>query len=158
MQLDPQKDFDFLIGRWKVCNRRLKERLKKSTSWEEFDGTVVARHIWGGKANTDEFEAESPSGRVQGMTLRLYDPASQQWRLYWANSRNGILEQPMIGGFSNGTGEFFDQEMFEGKSIFVRYVWSDITRNSCRWEQAFSDDGGATWETNWIMEFARIQD
>ena len=154
---DPQKDFDFFIGRWKIHNRRLKERLKGSNSWEEFDGTVVARHIWDGNANIDEYEADSPSGHIQGMTLRLYNPASEQWSLYWANSKNGILEKPMIGEFSNGRGEFYDQEMFEGRSIFVRFVWSEITKNSCRWEQAFSADGGKTWETNWMVEFTRIE-
>ena len=152
---DPQKDFDFFMGSWTVHNRRLKERLKGSTSWDEFTGTVLARPIWGGKANTDEYEADSPLGHIQGMTLRLYDPKSQQWSLYWANSANGILEKPMIGGFKNGLGEFYDQEMFEGKSIFARYLWSGITPTSCRWEQAFSPDGGKTWETNWIMDFTR---
>jgi hypothetical protein len=129
MQGDPQKDFDFFIGSWKVHNRRLKERLKGSDSWDKFDGTVVARHIWGGKANTDEYEADSPIGHIQGMTLRLFDPKSQQWSLYWANSANGTLEKPMIGGFENGRGEFYDQEMFEGRSIYVRYIWSDIYRD-----------------------------
>lgn len=152
---DPQRDFDFFIGTWRVRNRRLKERMKGCTSWEEFEATCIARHIWEGLANTDEFYAEGPSGPIRGMTLRLYNPKSQQWSLFWANSANGILEQPMIGGFENGRGEFFDQEMFDGKSIFVRYLWSDITKDSCRWEQAFSGDGGKTWETNWIMEFTR---
>jgi len=155
VERNPQRDFDFFIGSWKVQNRKLKERLKGCTAWDEFEGTVVARHIWGGRANTDEFEADSPSGHIQGMTLRLFDPKSEHWSLYWANSSNGILEKPMIGGFQNGRGEFYDQEMFEGKSIFVRFLWSDITQNSCRWEQAFSPDGGKSWETNWIMEFTR---
>ena len=153
---DPQTDFDFLIGTWTVHNRKLKERLKGSNEWDEFDATVVARHIWGGKANTDEFEAESPSGRIQGLTLRLYDPKSRQWSIYWANSLNGKLELPMIGGFENGRGEFYDQEFFEGRSIYVRFIWSKISPVSCQWEQAFSPDGGKNWETNWVMEFARV--
>ena len=156
MEQDHQKDFDFFVGTWSVRNRKLKERLKGSTSWETFEGKVVVRHLWGGRANTDEYNAESPSGPIQGMTLRLYNPQSQQWSLYWANSANGILEKPMIGGFESGKGEFFDQEMFEGKSIFCRYLWSEITEKSCRWEQAFSADGGKSWEANWIMEFTRI--
>jgi hypothetical protein len=154
---DPQRDFDFFIGKWKVHNRKLKERLKGSTAWEEFEGTVVARHIWGGKANTDEYEADSPSGHIQGMTLRLFDPKSRQWSLYWSNSSTGHLEKPMIGEFKDGLGEFYDQEMYEGKSIYVRFLWSGLTENSCRWEQAFSADGGKTWETNWIMQFERQQ-
>jgi hypothetical protein len=156
MEHNGQKDFDFLIGTWKTRNRKLKGRLKGSNQWEEFEGTVVAKHLWHGKANVDEYEADSPSGAIQGITLRLYNPESKQWSLYWANSTNGFLEKPMIGEFKNGRGEFFDQEMFEGKSIFCRFVWCDVTENSCRWEQAFSEDGGKTWETNWIVEFSRL--
>jgi len=153
---DPQRDFDFFMGTWNVHNRKLIERMKGCTSWDEFKATVTARPIWEGLANTDEFIAlEGPSGPIRGMTLRLYNPKSKQWSLYWANSANGTLERPVIGGFENGRGEFYDQEMFEGRSIFVRFIWSDITQNSCRWEQAFSDDGGKSWETNWIMEFTR---
>ncbi len=152
---DPQRDFDFIFGTWKVHNRRLKQRLKGSNSWEEFEARSVARKIWGGAANIDEYEADSPSGRIQGMTLRLYNPKSQQWSIYWANSANGVLDTPMIGGFKDGRGEFYDQEFYEGKSIYVRFIWSNITATSARWEQAFSADGGKTWETNWVMEFTR---
>jgi len=152
---DPQRDFDFIIGNWKVHNRRLKQRLKGSNSWEEFEGASVARKIWGGAGNVDEYEADSPSGRIQGMTVRLYNPKSQQWSIYWANSASGVLETPMIGSFKDGRGEFYDQEFFEGKSIYVRFIWSNITGASARWEQAFSADGGKTWETNWVMELTR---
>jgi len=152
---DGQSDFDFLIGSWKIHNRRLKNPLTGSTSWYEFEGTGVARKIWGGRANIDEYEADTPSGHIQGLTLRLYDPKAKQWSLYWANSAKGTLEKPMIGEFRDGRGEFFSQEPFEGRMILVRFLWSQITPNSCRWEQAFSADGGKTWETNWIMEMTR---
>lgn len=153
-----QNDFDFVIGSWKIHNRRLKPPLRGSNTWEEFEGTGVARKVWDGHANMDELEADSASwGRIQGLTLRLYDPNSHQWRLYWANRARGILDPPMVGEFRNGRGEFFDQEIFEGKAIYVRYVWSNITPNSCRWEQAFSWDGGKTWEPNWIMEMTRSE-
>jgi hypothetical protein len=155
---DPQTDFDFFIGNWKVRNRKLKQRLKGSDSWEEFEGRIVVRKIWGGAANIDEFDAESPSGRIQGVSLRLYNPKSQQWSIYWANRANGVLDTPMIGGFKDGRGEFYDQEMFEGRSIYVRFIWSNITADSARWEQAFSPDGGKTWETNWVMEFTRASE
>jgi NIPSNAP protein len=148
-------DFDFFLGRWTVHNRRLRERLKGSTVWDEFDGTVVVRPIWGGKGNVDEYEADGPFGRIQGVTLRLFNPRSQQWSLHWGNGSSGMLEAPLIGSFQDGRGEFYDQEMFEGRSIYVRFVWSGITATGCRWEQAFSPDGGKTWETNWIMEFTR---
>jgi len=108
-----------------------------------------------GWTNIDEYEADTPSGHIQGLTLRLYDPKAKQWSLYWANSAKGTLEKPMIGEFRDGRGEFFSQEPFEGRMILVRFLWSQITPNSCRWEQAFSADGGKTWETNWIMEMTR---
>src|SRR5260221_4763354 len=152
---NPQTDFDFLFGRWNVHNRRLKERLKGSTTWDEFEGTVVVRPVWDGKANLDEYEAEGPAGHIQALTLRLFDPRSQQWSIRWATSETGTLDVAMIGSFQDGRGEFYDQEMFEGRSIYVRFIWSAITPTSCRWEQAFSADGGKTWETNWIMELSR---
>ena len=157
MKHDPQKDFDFLIGNWKVHNRKLKERLKGSTEWEEFYATALARKVWDGLANTDEYYAESPSGPIKGMTLRLFNPKTKQWSLYWANAAYGTLDVPVIGEFKNGRGEFHNQELFEGKAIYVRFIWSDITPNSCRWEQAFSTDGGKNWETNWIMNFTRVE-
>lgn len=155
---DGQHDFDFYIGSWKVHNRRRRNPLSGSDSWYEFEGTSVARPVWGGKANIDEFEADTPEvpgGHIQGMTLRLYNPQTGQWSLNWANSARGVVDTPLFGSFENGRGEFFDQEMFEGRSIYVRFIWSEITATSCRWEQAFSEDGGKTWETNWIMEMTR---
>jgi hypothetical protein len=150
-----QGDFDFLIGSWKVRNRRLREPLTGSDSWYEFDATSVARKVWDGLANMDEYDGQSPTDRIRGMTLRLYDPKAGQWSLYWSNAANGTLEKPMVGEFKDGRGEFYDQETFRGRSIYVRYIWSRITPTSCQWEQAFSADGGQTWETNWIMEFTR---
>jgi hypothetical protein len=154
---DGREDFDFFIGTWKVHHRRLRERLKGSTSWEEFTGTSVARKVLGGLGNMDEGTMERETGRVLGMTVRLFDPNTRQWSLYWADSVNGWnWHLPQIGGFKDGRGEFYAQEPFEGKSIFSRFIWSPITETSCRWEQAFSADGGRTWETNWIMDFERI--
>ena len=152
---DGRGDFDFFIGQWRVHNRRLRERLKGSTAWEEFEGATVARKVLGGLGNIDEITMDRASGPSHGMTLRLYDPNSRQWSLYWANGLQGILDTPMIGSFENGRGEFFAQEVFEGKRVFSRFIWSDITATTCRWEQALSADGGKTWETNWIMEFER---
>ena len=152
---DGRADFDFLIGRWVVRHRRLRERLKGSTAWEEFAGTSIARPLLGGLGNIDENIMERASGRLEGVSMRLYDPLSQQWSIYWADSVSLILQPPMIGKFVRGRGEFYDQELFEGRAIFSRFIWSDITANSCRWEQAFSADGGRSWEVNWVMEFAR---
>jgi hypothetical protein len=153
---DGRADFDFYVGTWKIHNRRLRERLKGSTDWEEFEGISVARKVLGGLGNVDETSFERDSGRLEGMTVRLFDPASQEWRLYWSSSTQTVLDLPMIGRFKNGRGEFFAHEPFEGRYIFSRFIWSEITATTCRWEQAFSADGGATWETNWIMESVRI--
>jgi hypothetical protein len=154
---DGRADFDFFMGKWKVHHRRLRERLKGSTSWEEFEGTSVAHKILGGLGNFDENIMERESGRMEGVTLRLYNPVSGQWSIYWADGVTGILQTPMIGGFENGRGEFYDQEIFEGRAILSRFIWSNISETTCRWEQAFSTDGGKTWETNWVMDNTRIE-
>jgi hypothetical protein len=153
---DGRTDFDFLLGRWAVRNRRLKERLKGCVEWEEFESTCRARTILGGLGNLDEFTMERASGRVQAVTVRLYNPAAEEWSIYWAASTgNGRLDVPMVGRFEGPRGEFFSQEVFEGRHIFNRFIWTVETPDSCRWEQAYSGDGGKTWETNWIMEFSR---
>ena len=156
---DGRADFDFLIGRWKSHHWRLRERLQGLSTWEEFDGTLVDRAILGGLGNMDEGTLERESGLVLGMTVRLFDPKTQQWSLYWADNTNGWnWSLPQIGAFKDGRGEFYAHEPFEGKYIFTRYIWSSISTNVCRWEQAFSTDGGSTWETNWIMEHTREQE
>lgn len=152
---DGQADFDFLIGSWRIRNRRRTRPRGGAQAWEEFVGAAVVRPLWGGRANVDEFEAETIAGHVEGLTLRLYDPAAGQWSLYWANSRTGRLDRPVVGEFRDGRGEFFDQDLVDGRTVLVRYVWSDITGTSCRWEQSFSSDGGRTWELDWTMELTR---
>jgi hypothetical protein len=149
-------DFDFIFGQWKVHHRRLKEALSGDTEWVEFEGTCVGRPIWGGVGNMDEIDApQTPWGHIQGMTVRLFDDKSQQWAIYWANRTTGRMDVPMIGSFTDGVGEFYDQEIFRGRAIYSRFIWSNISSNTARWEQSFSDDGAKTWETNWIMEFTR---
>ncbi|HXX17501.1 MAG TPA: hypothetical protein VEJ47_21565 [Candidatus Eremiobacteraceae bacterium] len=155
---DGQRDFDFEAGTWKIHLKKLQHPLSGSTTWVEFDGTTVTRKVWDGKAWLEEFETEGPSGHVEGLTLRLYSPQSHQWSLFWANSKNGSLGQPTVGEFKNGRGEFYDQETYEGRYILVRYVWSDITANSAHFEQPFSNDGGKTWEVNWITDQTRVED
>ena len=152
-----QHDFDFLIGAWKVHLRRLQHPLTGSHTWIDIHGADLERKIWHGRANLEEFEGDGPTGHLEGLALRLYNPQSQQWSIYWANGKDGVLGQPMIGAFQNGRGEFFDQEPYQGRAIYVRFIWSDITPTSCRFEQAFSPDGGQTWETNWVMVFTRDQ-
>jgi hypothetical protein len=154
---DGRNDFDFFIGRWKGHNRRLRERLKNCDEWEEFEGTSVCRKILGGIGNMDEVTFHRKTGYAEGFTLRLFDPQAQEWLIYWAASSGGKLELPMIGKFENGRGEFYAHEVFENRHVYSRFIWSEISETSCRWEQAFSEDGGKTWETNWIADFTRLE-
>jgi hypothetical protein len=154
---DGYADFDFLIGRWKIRHRRLREILKGSTSWDEFEGFAVDRKILGGLGSISEVTLQLASGPLEGMTVRLFDPKAGQWRIYWTSGGDGAFTTPMIGGFVQGRGMFYAHEPFDGRYILSRFLWSDITANSCHWEQAFSADGGKTWETNWIMDLTRQQ-
>ncbi len=155
---DGQHDFDFHIGTWKTHLRRLIDPLTGSTQWVEYEGTTVVRKVWNGRANLVELVADSPAGHFEGLNLRLYNPQSHQWSLNFANSKGGTLSPPTIGEFKNGRGEFFAQETLNGRAILVRFAISDITPDSCRFEQAFSDDGGKTWEVNWIAIDTRVKD
>ena len=155
---DGQHDFDFEIGIWKTHLRRLVHPLTGSTTWIEYDGTTVVRKVWNGRANLVELDADGAAGHFEGLNLRLYNPQSHQWSLNFANSNDGTLSQPTIGEFKNGRGEFFDQETLNGRAIYVRFVISEIAPDSCRFEQAFSTDGGKTWEVNWIATDTRVKD
>jgi hypothetical protein len=151
-------DFDFELGTWDIHLSRLVNPLTGSSTWVKFDGSSVTRKVWNGRANLEEFETDGSTGHIEGLTLRLYNPQSHQWRLYWANSKNGTLGLPTIGEFKGGRGEFFDQEPFHGKAILVRFIWSHITPHSAHFEQSFSEDGGQTWEANWITDQTRVPD
>lgn len=151
-----EHDFDFEIGTWKTRLKRLQRPLTGSTTWVGYEGTSVVRKVWNGRANLVELDVEGPAGRIEGLSLRLYNPESRQWSLNFSNSAGGTLSPPSIGEFKNGRGEFFSQETLNGRTILVRFVISDITPNSCHFEQAFSDDGGKTWEVNWIATDTRI--
>jgi hypothetical protein len=154
---DGQKDFDFEIGTWKTHLKRLLNPLSGSTTWVEYEGTTVVRKVWDGRANLVELVAEGPAGRFEGLSLRLYNPQSRQWSLNFASVKGGVMTPPTIGEFKNGRGEFYSQETLNGRAILVRFVISDITPNSCRFEQAFSDDGGKSWEVNWIAVDTRVK-
>jgi hypothetical protein len=151
-------DFDFLPGEWMIHNRRLRKRLAGSDEWDEFDATSTARHILGGCGNEDEFRTDHDGGFV-GMSFRFFDPATRQWSIYWADSRRlGVLDPPVFGSFSGGIGIFEGEDTFAGRPIVVRFTWSRVQSPSPRWEQAFSPDGGETWELNWIMDFTRAEE
>jgi hypothetical protein len=155
---DGQHDFDFEIGTWKTSLLRLLHPLTGSTTWVKYEGTSVVRKVWNGRANLVELEVDGPSGHIEGLNLRLYDPQSRQWGLNFANSRGGGFGQPTVGEFKNGRGEFYDRETFNGRAIFVRFVITRLTDDETRFEQAFSDDGGKTWELNWIATDTRVKD
>jgi hypothetical protein len=152
---DGAHDFDFNFGVWKIHIQRLLHPLTGSRSWVGYDGTSVVSKVWGGRANLFEIEATGPAGHIEGVELRLFNPQSHQWSLNWANSRDGVMTTPMVGTFVHGQGQFHDQEEFQGRIIMTRNGFSDITPDSIRFEQAFSEDFGKTWETNWIMSFNR---
>jgi hypothetical protein len=158
---DGQHDFDWMFGTWKVQLKRLQNPLTGSTTWVEYEGTQVTKKVWGGRANLDEFVADTADRKthIEAVTLRLYNTETHQWSIYWATSKSAAIAMPpTVGHYTNGRGEFYDQEEFNGKPIVVRYVWSEITPTSARFEQSFSADGGKTWEPNWISTVTRVKD
>ena len=156
-QRDGGHDFDFLIGDWKAHVRRLPERLVGSNKWVEYDGISNHKKLLDSNANFEEFDVRSKDGlRIKAQTLRLYNPESRQWSIYLVDLDKGDLQlPPVIGGFDGKRGTFYDQEKWKGRAILVRYMWLDISPKAARMEQSFSDDGGKTWEVNWICELSR---
>lgn len=157
-QRDGQHDFDFIVGHWKVHLKRREQSSAGADTWAEFDGYSAYRKIWDGRANLNEFEVQGTTGRIEGLTLRTYDPTTRQWSLYRANSQDGILGRPQVGQFHDGVGEFYAQDTLDGRSFFIRELWSNVTENSVRIENSFSYDGGKTWDVNWISDMVRIPD
>ncbi|MGN6818884.1 MAG: DUF1579 domain-containing protein [Sphingomonas sp.] len=148
-------DFDFIHGSWRVHHRRLRERLVGCTDWVEFGGTMHADPILGGLGNFDRNVIDQPEGRYEACTLRLFRPDTGQWSLHWIDGRDPGIDPPLFGRFENGIGVFHGDDNFRGQPIRLRFHWQQPTPSTARWDQAFSADGGATWETNWIMEFNR---
>ncbi len=153
---DGQHDFDFELGHWNIHLKRRLHPLTGSNTWVEFDGTSVTREVWGGRAQLEEFETSGAGGHVEGLTLRTYNPQTHQWSLYWANSKDGTVVPPQVGEFKDGHGEFYGQDTLNGRLIYIRFIWSKTDTNMPHFEQAFSDDGGKTWEVNWITDQTRV--
>src|ERR1700722_15588191 len=152
---DGQHDFDFLFGRWKA---HLKRKVPGTDRWTESEGHGIYLQVWAGSRIFKEFFPESPNEHVEGLTLRTYNGVTHLWSVYWANSRDGILSSAQVGKFDHGQGEFYAQDSSDGKFTLVRYVWSKITPSSAHFEQAFSEDGGRSWEVNWISDMMRMGD
>jgi hypothetical protein len=156
-QTDGQHDFDFEIGTWKTHLRRLQGPLSGSTNWVEYDGTTVVSKVLDGRANLVELKVNGPAGRLEGLSLRLYNPQSHQWSLNFANINDGQMTRPAIGEFKNGRGEFYNEDTYNGRAIFVRFLITKITNDQYKFEQSFSIDGGQTWEVNWIAVDTRVK-
>lgn len=157
----PAHDFDFLMGPWHIRNTRLVRRLAGCSDWEVFDATSCARPLPGGIGNCDDFTPLAWNAGFVGMSLRIYSPDTQRWSIYWLDNATGGLDAPgrllppVVGGFADGVGRFEGEELLEGRPVRVRFEWTGMQTPTPRWQQAFSDDGGATWEVNWVMEFTR---
>ena len=158
---DGRHDFDFEVGTWKAHVRKLLHPLTGSREWDDFDGTVLTRSLpmlegW----NESEMKVDSPTTHthIEILALRLYNPASQQWSIYGSNIKTGVFDPPQIGQFNNKRGEFYAQDTIQGRAVYIRYVWQDVSPASTHFEQAFSADGGKTWETNWIYDGTRVKE
>ncbi len=152
---DGSHDFDFNIGVWHTHIRRVLDPLSGSSDSMELNGTVTVRKIWGGRAQLEEIEADGPNGHWEGLTLFLYNPQAHQWSQSFINSKSATLNAPTIGSFANGRGELFSQDTFNGKSILVRGVWSDITPDAHQYEESYSVDGGQSWHPAFIANLTR---
>lgn len=150
------RDFDFLVGRWRVQHRRLRERLAGCDDWQLFDGHCSMQLLLGGAGNIDDNVLDLPGGSYRAASLRSFDERTRLWAIWWLDGRNPhAVDVPMVGGFEEGTGTFYADDQFQGQPIRVRFRWTDTRTASPRWEQAFSTDAGNTWEVNWTMVFIR---
>jgi len=150
-------DFDFFEGRWKLHNKKLKSKLNNCTEWVEFESTQEMHKVLNGIGNTDNFLATFDGQPFEGMTVRLFNPKTNLWSIYWADSNNGKLDPPVVGSFENNIGHFFTKDVFEDKDILVVFRWDATDRDNPVWSQAFSDNNGKTWEWNWYMFMSKIK-
>jgi hypothetical protein len=150
-----QHDFDFFFGKWKIRNKKLKSRLDNCTDWIEFEAHQECYAILQGFGNTDHFHAEFEGFPFEGMTLRLFNPQTKLWSIYWVDSNVVVLDVPQIGSFDGNIGKFFAKDTFNGKEIIVQFLWDKTDANAPVWSQAFSADNGKTWEWNWYMYMER---
>lgn len=149
------EDFDFLVGRWRMRHHRLVDRLVGSNSWQDFGGALANQKLMGGQANIDDCVFELPAGTYRGVGLRLFDPQRRTWSIYWVDARTTKVDPPLVGGFEGKRGVFYGDDVEKGRPVRVRFHWFVDGPDRCRWEQAFSTDAGASWETNWTQVLDR---
>ena len=149
---DGRRDFHFLYGRWAVAHRRLRQRGAGCLNWDAFEGTAFCQGLMGGLCNVDENDLGEHG---HGLSFRTFDVEARRWSIYWVASATGLLQAPVHGRFENGIGLFRGEDVDADRPVQVTYLWDRITQSTARWSQAFSYDGGETWETNWTMDFTR---
>jgi hypothetical protein len=147
--------FAFQTGAWRVSHRKLKDRLAGSTEWTEFEGTCSAWELLDGAGNVDDYFMDDPSGAYHATTVRCLAPTEDKWSIWWFDGRSPRLLPPVHGNFQNNVGTFLGDDMLGDRPIVVRFLWTLVSPSHAMWEQAFSPDRGATWETNWTMRFDR---
>lgn len=154
---DGQHDFDFELGRWKAHVRKLMHPLTGANDWEEFEGSVLTTPFMEGKGNLSEMNVESARShtRIQIIAVRLYSPVSHQWSIYGASSKTGVFDPPQIGQFDGPRGEFYATDTIAGRAVYIRYQWQKVSASATHFEQAFSVDGGRSWEVNWVYDGTR---
>jgi len=151
-----KNDFDFLLGYHKVHHKKLKTRLNNCTEWVEFEGTHKMEKHLAGIANVENHYMPDENGQsIEGMAVRLYNSATRLWSIYWADSKNGVLDNPVMGSFEDNIGYFLGKDNFEGKPIILKFKWDVTNPEMPEWSQAFSNDNGKTWEWNWYMVFSK---
>jgi hypothetical protein len=151
------QDYDFFFGKWKIRNRKLKSRLNNCDEWFEFDAEQECRPLLLGSANIDNFLAEVDGKPFEGMTLRLFDPVTRLWSIYWADSNIVRMDVPQVGSYDRNIGKFFARDVYNGKDIIVQFLWDKTDPDAPVWSQAFSGDEGCTWEWNWYMYMTRAR-
>lgn len=153
-----QHDFDREVGIWDTRLQRLREPLSGKTDWIDYAGTSVVKPVIGQRANLVELDVRGEAGHIAGVSLRLFQPANGQWTLHFANLANGKMADPMSGSFAGGLGTFYGQDTVNGRPVFVRFLIIPMSQDQWRFEQAYSADGGKTWENNWIAVDTRRKD
>ncbi|MEO8881646.1 MAG: hypothetical protein ABI446_14730 [Gemmatimonadaceae bacterium] len=155
---DGQRDFDFELGTWAIRVRRRVHPLSSDTSWVSPEGyTHIVQKVWDGRASLAQLANDRPTPHFDGLMLRMYNAQTHQWSIYWGSAKTATLDAPLVGEFTNGRGVFYNQDTVDGRPVFVRLIYSDITATSFRTESSYSADGGKTWQSSLVQSFTRLK-